>query len=362
MKSKMSTSHETILYINLNALENNFNYLKSVLKSETKVFAVVKAFAYGHGDIAIAKKLETLGVNGFWVADFEEGMNLRKAGINKKIIVANPGIKSYDEIIKYNLEPVIYNFRLLKLYGKKGCFTPIHIKFNSGMNRYGFNMSEIKNLTSFLMENLNLKVDSICSHLSVVDNKSKDFLTKKQLLNFDSFCKLFTSYMKIKPEKHILNTSGILRFPKYQKDIVRMGIGLYGVSHDKNLMPIAKLISNIAQIREIKKGENVGYDASFKAKSDMKIGIIPLGYADGINRKLGNKKGTVIINNFHVPIIGKISMDSFMVDISNINPKEGDPVIIFGAENSVLEIANSLGTIPYEILATLNRRIKRIYN
>lgn len=362
MKSKMSTLHETILYINLNALENNFNYLKSVLKSEIKVFAVVKAFAYGHGDIVIAKKLETLGVNGFWVADFEEGMNLRKAGINKKIIIANPGVKSYAEIIKYNLEPVIYNFRLLKLYGKKGCSIPIHIKFNSGMNRYGFNMNEIKSLTSFLKKNINLKVDSVCSHLSVVDNKSKDLITREQLQNFDTFCKLFSSYMKIEPERHILNTSGILRFPKYQKNIVRMGIGLYGVSNDKNLMPIAKLVSNIAQIREIKKGENVGYDASFKANSDMKIGIIPLGYADGINRKLGNKQGSVVIHKIHVPIIGKISMDSFMVDISDINPKEGDAVTIFGEENSVLDIANSLGTIPYEILATLNRRIKRIYN
>ena len=176
----MSTSHETILYVDLKALENNFNYLKNKLQSDTKIIAVVKAFAYGHGDATIARKLEELGVDAFWVADFEEGVNLRKTGIFKSIIVANPGGKSYSEIIKYDLEPVIYNFRLLEIFEKH--YTPIsvHIKFNSGMNRYGFNLKEIDTLTSRIKESPHLKIESICSHLAVADNKLKDDFTQKQ--------------------------------------------------------------------------------------------------------------------------------------------------------------------------------------
>jgi len=357
----MPTSHETILYVNLKALENNFNYLKNKLQSDTKIIAVVKAFAYGHGDVAIAKKLEELGVDTFWVADFEEGMSLRKAGILKRIIVANPGAKSYAKIVKYNLEPVIYNFRLLEIFGKNSTPISVHIKFNSGMNRYGFNLEEKDTLASKLKEFPHLKIESICSHLIVADNKLKDDFTQKQFQKFDIFCNLFSKKLNVKVERHILNTAGVLRFPNQQKELVRIGIGLYGIGEDENLIAVGKLVSNIAQIRILKKEETVGYDASFVAKTEMKIAVIPLGYADGINRKLGSKKGKVLINNTLVPIIGKISMDSFMVDISRINAKEGDLVTVFGQENSVTEIAKNLNTIPYEILATLNRRIKRVY-
>ena len=357
----MPTSHETILYVNLKALENNFNYLKNKLQSDTKIIAVVKAFAYGHGDVAIAKKLEELGVDTFWVADFEEGMNLRKAGILKRIIVANPGAKSYAKIVKYNLEPVIYNFRLLEIFGENSTPISVHIKFNSGMNRYGFNLEEKDTLASKLKKFPHLKIESICSHLIVADNKLKDDFTQKQFQKFDIFCNLFSKKLNVKVERHILNTAGVLRFPNQQKELVRIGIGLYGIGEDENLIAVGKLVSNIAQIRILKKEETVGYDASFVAKTEMKIAVIPLGYADGINRKLGSKKGKVLINNTLVPIIGKISMDSFMVDISRINAKEGDLVTVFGQENSVTEIAKNLNTIPYEILATLNRRIKRVY-
>ena len=357
----MPTSHETILYVNLKALENNFNYLKNKLQSDTKIIAVVKAFAYGHGDVAIVKKLEELGVDTFWVADFEEGMNLRKSGILKRIIVANPGAKSYAKIVKYNLEPVIYNFRLLEIFGENSTPISVHIKFNSGMNRYGFNLEEKDPLASKLKEFPHLKIESICSHLIVADNKLKDDFTQKQFQKFDIFCNLFSKKLNVKVERHILNTAGVLRFPNQQKELVRIGIGLYGIGEDENLIAVGKLVSNIAQIRILKKEETVGYDASFVAKTEMKIAVIPLGYADGINRKLGSKKGKVLINNTLVPIIGKISMDSFMVDISRINAKEGDLVTVFGQENSVTEIAKNLNTIPYEILATLNRRIKRVY-
>ncbi len=357
----MSINHETILYVDLKALENNYNYFKKKLKSDTKIIAVVKAYAYGHGDIRIAKKLSELGVHAFWVADFEEGINLRKSGITMPIIVANPGSKSYNEIIKYNLEPIIYNFRLLEIFGENTSAISVHIKFNTGMNRYGFNADEIDLLVSKLEEYSHLKIESICSHLATSNDKSKDAFTQKQFKKFDIICKTFSKKLNITPKKHILNTAGVLRFPKQQKEMVRLGIGLYGIGGDKKLNPIGKLVSNVAQIRTLKKGEKVGYDSFFVAEKEIKIAIIPLGYADGINRKLGDRKGKVLINNASCSIIGKISMDSFMIDISGTNAKEGDLVTIFSKENLVVTIAKNLNTIAYEILATLNRRIKRVY-
>ena len=357
----MSINHETIFYVDLKVLENNYKYLKKKLNSDTKIIAVVKAYAYGHGDTMIVKKLAKLGVHAFWVADFEEGINLRKSGVKQLIIVANPGVKSYKEIIKYNLEPVIYNFRLLEIFGKNTSPISVHIKFNTGMNRYGFNTDEIDLLVTKLKGFSHLKIESICSHLAVADDISRDNFTQKQFEKFDIICKTFSSKLNINPKRHILNTAGFLRFPDWQYEMVRLGIGFYGVSKDDNLKAVGKLVSNIAQIRTLKKGEEVGYGASFIAKQEMKIAVIPLGYADGINRKLGDGKGRVLIKNISAIIIGKISMDSFMVDISGINAKEGDLVTIFSEENSVDEIAKNLDTIPYEILATLNRRIKRVY-
>ncbi len=357
----MPTSYETILYVDLKALEHNFLFLKNKLNPTTEIIAVVKAYAYGHGDIEVAKKLEELGVNAFWVADFEEGINLRKEGVTLPIIVANPGAKSYTKIIKYNLEPVIYNFRLLEVFGGNSIPISVHIKFNSGMNRYGFEEKEVDLLCKKLIDYPHLKVKSLCSHLAAANDKSKDDFTKKQFHKFDAMCKVFSEKFTISPLKHILNTAGVLRFTNYQYNMVRLGIGLFGVGENKNLKPIAELISNIAQIRILKKGECVGYDANFIARKEMKIAIIPLGYADGINRKLGDGKGKVFINNSEAVIIGKISMDSFIVDISGIDANEGDEVIVFGKENSVATIAKNLSTIPYEILATLNRRIKRVY-
>ena len=358
----MATSHETILFVNLKALEHNYNYLKSKLNSDTEIIAVVKAFAYGHGDVVVAKKLEELGVSAFWVADFEEGVTLKKSGINRPIIIANPGAKSCSDIIKYDLQPVIYNFRLLELYGEKKSPISIHIKFNSGMNRYGFNLEEMEALAEKLKKYPHLKVESICTHLSSSDNSKQDKFTYLQFQKFESIASKFYIKTGIKAAHHLLNTTGLLRFPEYQKEMVRLGIGIYGIGNDKNLKAVAKLQSNIAQIRSVKKGEKVGYDATFIANKDMKIGIVPLGYADGINRKLGNENGHVLVNTKPAKIVGKISMDSMLIDLRTIEAKEGDVVTIFDNKNNILEIAANLGTIPYEILATLNRRIKRVYS
>ena len=358
----MGIIHETILEVDINHLKSNFTYLKSKLKAKTKIIAVIKAYAYGHGDIILAKKLEEFGVHALWVADFEEGSRLRENGVHIPIIIANPGGKSTKKIIENKLDVVIYNFKLLQLYGELNKEICIHIKFNTGMNRYGFNPDEIKILAKDLLKYPKLKIQSICSHLAATDNPKKDEFTNKQFLVFDRICTIFFQELGREVDRHILNTNGVLRFAKNEYEMVRLGIGLYGIANDNHLQQISTLKSVVAQVRKIRKGDQIGYDASFVASTDMQIGIIPFGYADGLNRKLSIKNGVVIINNTHCPIIGKISMDSCIVDLSNTATKAGDEVIIFGTANTVLSIAKKLNTIPYEIFSTLNRRIKRVYS
>ena len=355
----MNTSNETILYVDLNKLEANYNYFKKKIKSSTKVIAVVKAYAYGHGDINISKKLESLGVYALWVTDFEEGVILRKSGIKTKIIVANSGNKSHNEIIENNLDVVIYNKKLLELYIKKERLVNIHIKFNTGMNRYGFSENEISYIAKKILKHKHINLVSICSHLASSERKNK--FSNTQCIKFNKICESFFLLVGEKFPRHILNSNGIINFPKYQMEMVRIGIGLYGCASDAKLQPISTLKSVITQVRKIKKGEAVGYGESFVAKKNMTIAIVPVGYADGLNRKLSNGLGTVMINNQLCPIIGKISMDNFAVDISKVQSKEGDIVEIFGKNLSVQSIAKKIETIPYEVFSTLNRRLKRIY-
>ena len=354
--------YETILEISLSSLRKNFIYLKNKLANKTKIIAVVKAYAYGHGDIIIAKKVEEFGVNYLWVADFEEGARLRESGIKIPIIIANPGKKSTSKIIEHKLDIVIYSFDLLEIYGKLESDINIHIKFNTGMNRYGFHPNEIDLLLAKLKKYPRLKINSVCSHLASSDNPEKDNLTNLQFKIFEETCETLFEGIGHSVDRHILNTNGVLRFVNKEYEMVRIGIGLYGVSSDKNLQPISTFKSTITQVRIIKKGSYIGYDASFLAKKEIKIGIIPLGYADGLNRKLNSKNGVVIVQNIRCPIIGKISMDSCIVDLTNTRAKSGEKVIIFGKGNSVLSIAKKLETIPYEIYATLNRRIRRVYS
>ena len=358
----MKIIHETILEVDLNKLANNFNYLKSKLKPDTKIIAVVKAYAYGHGDLSIASYLEKLGAHALWVADFEEGTRIRKSGIKIPIIIANPGTKSTQQIIENNLDVVVYNSELLHLYGKLDKEIRIHIKFDTGMNRYGFDVSEVGELVADLQKYPKLKVQSICSHLAASDNSTEDSFTNAQFQVFDKASSSFSKGINQLIDRHILNTNGVLRFPKKEYEMVRLGIGLYGVSNDSNLQQVSTLKSVISQVRDIKKGRRVGYDASFLAEEDMIIGVVPFGYADGLNRKLSTNNGVIIVQNIACPIIGKISMDSCMIDLKGTTAKIGDEVVIFGEENTISSIANKLSTIPYEIFSSLNRRIKRIYS
>jgi len=358
----MKIIHETILEVNLDKLADNFNYLKSKLKPNTKIIAVVKAYAYGHGDIAIASYLEKLGAHALWVADFEEGTRIRKSGIKIPIIIANSGTKSTQQIIDNKLDVVVYNSELLHLYGKLDKEIRIHIKFDTGMNRYGFDVSEVDELVADLQKYPKLKVQSICSHLAASDNITEDSFTNAQFQVFENVSNSFSKGINQLIDRHILNTNGVLRYPKKEYEMVRLGIGIYGVSNDNNLQQVSTLKSVITQVRIIKKGSKVGYDASFIAKEDMIIGVVPFGYADGLNRKLSAENGVIIVQKIACPIIGKISMDSCMINLKGTTAKTGDEVVIFGEENTISSIAIKLSTIPYEILSSLNRRIKRIYS
>jgi alanine racemase len=356
----MPQNHETVLYVDLKKLHNNYNYLKSLLPANTKTIAVVKAHAYGLGDIEISKKLEKIGINYLWVADFEEGVNLRKNGIKIPIIVANPGAKSYQTIIDNKLEPVIYNLRLLSIYIEQKTPLNIHLKLNSGMNRYGFDDKDINDLILLLQKNPFLKVASICSHLSSSNDENQDSFSKQQIDNFEKNYNKIQEGLNYKTDTHILNSNGVLRFP-VNNSAVRLGIALYGISENPNLKQICSLHSTISQVRKIEKNARVGYQNTFVSEKSMKIALIPIGYADGINRKLGEGIGSVSVKDKLCPIIGQISMDSLIVDISNTDIKEGENVVLFDNRHSLLRIAKNLDTIAYEIMGTLNRRIKRVY-
>tara|TARA_B100000886_G_scaffold234436_1_gene163917 strand:+ start:2234 stop:3316 length:1083 start_codon:yes stop_codon:yes gene_type:complete len=358
----MTNNHETILHINLTTLEANFNFLKSKLPKGIKTIAVVKAFAYGLGDIEISKFLEKLGVHAFWVADFEEGVQLRKEGISKGIIVANPAYKSINTIIKYQLEPVIFNHRLLELYANCKEKVSIHLKFNTGMNRYGFETSDLQKISLLLKNNPQLNVESVCSHLSSSNDPNKDDFSEVQIQRFKNICENLENHLEINIPSHVMNSNGAMRFNTNSNEWVRLGIALFGGLEHPKLKQIFSLKSIISQTRLIKKGQCVGYQNSFVADKDLHIAVIPVGYADGLNRKLGNQNGQVFINDTACRIIGDISMDSFVADISEVYAKEGQEVTIFSPKYSVSKLANDLDTIPYEIMATLNRRIKRIYS
>ena len=353
-------SNETILYVNLKTLEDNFNFLKSKLSKPTKIIAVVKAYAYGMGDKEIAKKLIDLGAEMLWVADFEEGIKLRKNGVNCPIIVANPGLKSLNEMLEYNLEPVIFNYHLLDLYMKTNRPINIHLKFNTGMNRFGFEADEVDTVIKAIQKNNHLTLNTVCSHLACSNDAEKDEFTLTQINCFRNISHKVNGILNKKIPTHLFNSTAVLRFNS-QEDYVRLGIGLFEGSIHENLTQIFELKSTISQVKHIQKGAKVGYNSSFIAKQDMTIGIVAVGYADGLNRKLGNGNGSVLINKQPCSIIGEISMDSFITDISSLNVEVGQEVELFSTDLSVSQLAKKSGTISYELMATLNHRIKRVY-
>jgi len=363
-------THETVLEINLNAIIHNLNFYKSRLKPETKIMVMVKAFGYGSGSYEIAKALSHQKVDYLGVAFADEGIALRNAGIATPIIVMNPERSAFAAMAAYNLEPEIYSAKELRTFiavaqQKNLSNYPIHIKLDTGMHRLGFMENQLDELIDLLRNNNLVSVKSIFSHLSSSDvPECRDF-TLGQINNFERWSAKLISELEIDPIRHILNTSGIYNFPEAQYNMVRLGIGLYGVGNDKTeskqLETVGTLKTVILQIKDIEPGESIGYSRRFIATENIRIATLPIGYADGIPRAWGNQKGYVSINGKKAQITGTISMDMMMVNVTGIDCKEGDRAVIFGKSPSVVEMAEVLGTIPYEILTSISQRVKRVF-
>ncbi len=362
--------HETVFEINLNALSYNLNFFRSKLQPNVKIMVMVKAFGYGNGGLEIAKLLEHHKVDYLGVAFADEGISLKNGGIRLPIMVLNPESTSYSSIIQHQLEPEIYNLKGLHNFikiaeQKKLKNFPIHIKVDTGMHRLGFERNDIDELIQTLKGNTSVQVKSILSHMATSDDAKHYDFALKQINLFDELSSKIMTELQIHPIRHILNTSGISNFPEAQFNMVRLGIGIYGVSNDteeqKYLENVGTLKSIISQIRTIPAGDSVGYGRRFMAEKETKIATIPIGYADGISRAWGNGVGYVTIKNQKAQIVGSVCMDMLMVDVSNIPCNEGDDVIIFGESPTVSEMANHLNTIPYEVLTSISQRVKRVF-
>jgi len=371
-KALQQKVHETVLEINLTAIIKNLNYFRSLLKPQTKIMAMVKAFSYGSGSYETANILQFHNIDYLAVAYADEGLELRKAGITTPIMIMNPEEDGFSAMLRYHLEPEIYNFRVLNLFEKaiqeeliSDTVVPIHIKIDTGMHRLGFEEDAIDELIKRLKINSRLKIASIFSHLAVADYKEEDDFTLRQIESFEKISSKIIKEFKYPILRHILNTAGIVRFPQAQFDMVRVGLGLYGIHFDKGeqskLQNVSKLKSCISQIKHLPANESVGYGRSFITTKDTSIAIIPVGYADGLNRNLSNGRGKIWIKGKLVPIVGKICMDMCMIDVTDIKCNEGDEVLIFGKEHPIAELAKTIGTIPYEVLTSVSRRVKRVY-
>ncbi|GEC73417.1 UDP-N-acetylmuramoyl-tripeptide--D-alanyl-D-alanine ligase [Flavobacterium flevense] len=363
-------THETVLEINLNAISYNLNFFKSKLKPKVKIMVMVKAFGYGNGGLEIAKLLEHHKVDYLGVAFADEGISLKNGGIKLPIMVLNPENTSFSAIIQHQLEPEIYSLKglhaFLKIAKQKNLqHFPIHIKVDTGMHRLGFEENTVDELIATLKGNSTVKVQSILSHMATSDDAKHYDFALSQIQLFDRLSSKIRNELDVKPIRHILNTSGISNFPEAQFDMVRLGIGLYGVSNDENeqkeLETVGTLKSIISQIRIIPAGDSVGYGRRFMAEKQTKVATIPIGYADGISRAWGNGIGFVSIKEQQAPILGSVCMDMLMVDVTQIECAEGDDVIIFGESPTVSYIAQKLHTIPYEILTSISQRVKRVF-
>ena len=362
--------HETVLEINLNALEHNLNYYKTKIGSGTKLMAMVKAFSYGSGSFEIANLLEFNQVDYLAVAYADEGVALKKAGTTLPIMVMSPDSMAFDTIIEHELEPEIYSMRVLNDFVDvlkiKGLSSyPIHIKLDTGMHRLGFMENELDELLLFLNESKLIHVKSVFSHLVASENPEHDLFTKSQISLFTNLSNQISKVLKYPFLRHLANSSGISRWPDAQFEMVRLGIGLYGIdsalTKNSPLQTVTSLKTSISQIKHIPAGDTIGYSREGKMPNGGTIATVKIGYADGYNRKMGNGRGKMLIRGQIVPTIGKICMDMCMIDITGIEADEGDDVIVFNDVIRIEDIANQIDTIPYEVLTSISQRVKRIY-
>jgi alanine racemase len=359
----------TRLEIDLNALKHNYTYLKSKLAENVKMMAVVKAFGYGSDACEVAFYLEELGVDYFAVAYANEGEALRKAGIQTPILVLHPQPDNFNTIIEQCLEPSLYSPRVFKEFSvfakaKQQQNYPVHLKFNTGLNRLGFWENDADWILEHLKETNAIKVASVFSHLAASEDAQEKAFTQNQISSFTKTAHTLLKALPYTPFLHQSNTSAIINYPEAQFDMVRTGIGLYGYGNtpeeDQNLRPVASLKSVISQIHKIEPGETVGYNRAYKASHYEKTATIPIGHADGISRAYGHGKGYITIHGKKAPIIGNVCMDMLMVNITDIDCKEGDDVTIFGEGVSAVDVSATIDSISYELLTAVSQRIKRV--
>ena len=357
------------LEINLNGCLENYRYFRSKLEDKTQLLVLVKANAYGHGAVQFASLMEEAGADYLAVAYPVEGFELRQAGIKSPIMVLTAGTDSFDQIVNYGLEPGIPNMYSLKVLcnvlEKRGMTDfPVHIKLDTGMHRLGFMTEELAELMDFMKERKTVKIKSVYSHLAASDDASCDEFTLGQIELFQKNADTLSESLGYKPMYHILNSAGIERFTQYQFDMVRLGIGIYGVSAipGNKLAPVASFKCKVLQVKALKPEDGtIGYGRHGKiAPEGTVIATIPVGYADGIDRHLSRGNGSFMVNGHKVPTIGNICMDMCMLDVTGLDVKVGDTVTIFGEDPTITDLAEILGTIPYEILTSVPRRIERI--
>ncbi len=387
-------AHETVLEINLDAMVHNLNHYRSLLKPGVKLMAMVKAFSYGSGSFEIANLLQFHRVDYLAVAYADEGVELRKSGVHLPVMVMSPEEQSLDTLLKYNLEPEIYNLHILSLLEEavKRNQTSnqeavrVHIKLDTGMHRLGFQEDEIDELITRLMEmedasatqsaahpasaarsaaSSRISVVSVFSHLAASEDESEDEFTREQIRRFDAMSSRITAALGYPVLRHILNSAGISRFAGAQFDMVRLGIGLYGLGanegEQQRMRNVSSLRTVVIQLKKIIKGETIGYGRKGRAKKNSLLAVVPVGYADGLNRRLGNGAGKVYIGGKAAPFIGNVCMDLCMIDVTGLEVKEGDEVVIFDNAHPVTDLAKATRTIPYEVMTGISGRVKRIY-
>ncbi|MCK9219247.1 MAG: bifunctional UDP-N-acetylmuramoyl-tripeptide:D-alanyl-D-alanine ligase/alanine racemase [Bacteroidales bacterium] len=371
-------AHETVMEVNLDALIHNLNFYRSGLQSGTKIMAMVKAFSYGSGSYEIANALQFHQVDYLTVAYADEGVELRKAGIHLPIMVMSPEEQSLDTLLKFNLEPEIYNLHILHLLEEAIARNVtsiqqevrIHIKLDTGMHRLGFVEEELDTLIEQIQKNPDFRVQSVFSHLAASEDPDEDEFTRLQISRFEFLSQKVARSLNYPILRHICNSAGICRFPDAHFNMVRLGIGLYGIGNtleeQSQLQQVSSLKTVITQIKHIPAGDTIGYNRKGKAEKNMIIAIVPIGYADGLDRRLGNGVGKLYIQGKPAPIVGNICMDLTMIDITDfsnlsIDITEGTEVIIFNTQHPITELSQAMGTIPYEVLTGISRRVKRIY-
>ncbi|MAM20187.1 MAG: alanine racemase [Christiangramia sp.] len=364
----MPEAKETVLEIDLGNLAHNYQYFRSKIDKNVRFLSVVKAHAYGSDSVAIARKLEELGTDYFAVAYVEEGIRLRENGITKPILVLHPQFTHFEEIIKHCLEPNLYSEKTLRAFIETAeklqqQHYPVHIKLNTGLNRLGFDPPELPRVIELIQHTKTLKVASIFSHLAASEDWQERDFTVGQIDLFRKMSWQLIENLEAEPLLHICNTSGIINYPKAAFNMVRTGIGLYGFGNDKTvdpaLKPVVTLKTIISQIRTIEKGATVGYNRVFTAQDTTKIATLPVGHADGINRIYGKQKTGVHINGQFAPIVGNVCMDIIMVNVTGIDCEEGDEVIVFGGKYHPNDFAEAGGTISYELITGIQRRVTR---